>query len=78
MYQRLMYETETENVHKEFYEEIELFDFSKHSKGSKYDNKTNNLVFRQVKDKTCWHAYKPFHGTKRKYVYLCKERPAWM
>lgn len=48
-----MYETETENVHKEFYEEIELFDFSKHSKGSKYDNKTNNLVFRQVKDKTC-------------------------
>ena len=47
-----MYEIKTEDVHKDFSKDKEMFDFSNNSTESKYYDNWNKLVVRKMKDET--------------------------
>ena len=46
----LVYEKNSKNVYEESFKWKNLFDFSNHSKDSKFFNETNKNVIRKVKD----------------------------
>ena len=46
----LVYEIKSENVCEEFFKWKDLFDFSNHSKDSKFFNETNKKVIGKMKD----------------------------
>ena len=48
----LMYEIKIEDVYKDFSNDKEMFDFSKHSTKSKYYDNLNKLVVCKMKDET--------------------------
>ena len=66
-----MYEIKTEDVHKEFRNNKEMFDFSNYSTKSKYYENSNKLVVGAMKSETAGVAIEEFVGLKPKlYSYL--------
>ena len=67
----LMYEIKTEDVHKDFSNVKEMFDFSNYSIKSKYYDNSNKLVVGKMKDETTGVAIEKYVGLKPKmYSYL--------
>ena len=66
----LMYEIKTEDVYEDFSKDKEMFDFSKYSAESKFDD-SNKLVVSKMKDEAGGVAIKEFVGLKSKmYSFL--------
>ena len=62
----LMYEIKTDDFYEDFSCNKEMFDFSNYSTKSKYDDDSNKLVIRKMKDETDGVASEEFLGLKAK------------
>ena len=65
-----MYETKTEDVHKGFSNDKEMFDFINYSTKWKYFDKSNKLVVSKIKDETVATAIKEFVQIEAKNVFV--------
>ena len=62
----LIYEFKTEDVHEDFSEDEEMFDFSNYSRKSRYYDDSNKLIVGKIKDETDGVALEEFFGLKPK------------
>ena len=66
----LIYETKTEDVYEDFYENKSLFDFSDHPDDSKFFDPVNKKVIGEMKDEFKGKIIREFVGLKSKMYSL--------
>ena len=62
----LVYETETDDIYEDFYEDKSLLDFSEYPKDARFCNPVNKKVIGKMKDEIKWKLIYEFVGLKSK------------